>query len=763
MSEPIRVLHVDDDQAFVDMAATFLERADERFTVETVTRVDEALDRLDDDVDCIVSDYDMPGRTGIEFLEDIRERDPDLPFILYTGKGSESVASDAISAGVTDYLQKGAGTDQYTLLANRIANAVAGRRSAEQAERRRHRLEQVLKTVPSCVVRLNREGDFLFANERAVEVLGLEQSAVTDRAYNDPEWRIRDLDGDPIPDGELPFEQVRRSGEPVYDCYHTIEWPDGTRKTLQVNGAPLFDADGDVESVVFAISDRTGREQARRTIARLEALFEHSPDMITVHDAEGTIVDANPQLYETTGLDESAIVGEKVWDLDESADPEQSKALWDRMEPGDRERFEGRYRGCDGSAIPVEIHLRRMDLSGTNRFVAISHEISERAERERELEVTRRRLEAILENTTTPMFMKDDEGRYIFVNRGYRELFGVDDEAVVGHTDHEIHPAAMVDVVRENDRVVIEQGKWIEAEERITVEGEERMFLATKVPIYDTGDRADPDDPVGLFGVASDITDLKRRERELQRERDRLEEFAEIVSHDLRSPLTVASGRLELAREECDSDHLDGIGDALDRGQALIDDLLTLAREGDDIDDSVPVSLPQLIEDCWETTETAGARLVVETDRTIRADRTRLKQLLENLFRNSVEHGSTESRPEAGDSVEHGSTDNRRAERAGDSVEHGSAETVEADGARKRGVTVTVGDVDGGFYVADDGPGVPEDDREKVFDSGYSTAGSTGLGLRIVERVTEAHGWSVRAIESDGGGARFEITGVETA
>jgi len=133
MGDRIRVLHVDDDPDLADITALFLEREDPRITVETVSNATEGLERLDDldldaNVDCIVSDHDMPGPNGIEFLEAVRERDPDLPFILYTGRGSESVASEAISAGVTDYLQKGGGTEQYEILANRIVDAAEKRR-----------------------------------------------------------------------------------------------------------------------------------------------------------------------------------------------------------------------------------------------------------------------------------------------------------------------------------------------------------------------------------------------------------------------------------------------------------------------------------------------------------------------------------------------------------------------------------------------------------------------------------------------------------
>jgi signal transduction histidine kinase len=170
---------------------------------------------------------------------------------------------------------------------------------------------------------------------------------------------------------------------------------------------------------------------------------------------------------------------------------------------------------------------------------------------------------------------------------------------------------------------------------------------------------------------------------------------------------------------------------------ALVDDLLRLARKGETVTDPEPTPLETLAEQAWRNVDTGGGRLVVERDRTVLADRGRAKQLLENLFGNSVEHGST---------------GNRHASRSDGTVE---------DGGTDAGVTVTVGSTDAGFYVADDGPGIPEDKRDSVFDAGYSTGGGTGFGLAIVERIAEAHGWTVSVCESETGGARFEFGGLD--
>ncbi|ACV47627.1 MULTISPECIES: sensor histidine kinase [Halomicrobium] len=243
--------------------------------------------------------------------------------------------------------------------------------------------------------------------------------------------------------------------------------------------------------------------------------------------------------------------------------------------------------------------------------------------------------------------------------------------------------------------------------------------------------------PVGRLVLFTDITERERDRRELQRQNERLEEFASVVSHDLRNPLQVLRGAFEGARETGDPSHFDRGERALDRMETLIDDVLSLARQGQPIDETEPISLASLAASCWEVIEAGDADLVVETDLDLVADPDRFRQLLENLFRNAVEHGGDD-------------------------------------------VTVRVGRLpDGnGFYLADDGPGIPVDEREAVFESGYSTTdGGTGFGLAIVSEIVDAHGWEITVsgraaddapdghTDSESGsrtatGASFEITGI---
>lgn len=222
-------------------------------------------------------------------------------------------------------------------------------------------------------------------------------------------------------------------------------------------------------------------------------------------------------------------------------------------------------------------------------------------------------------------------------------------------------------------------------------------------------------------------TELERREAELERQNERLEDFAGVVSHDLRNPLAAATAAVELARygDGDTEDALDRAANAHGRMDDLIEGLLSLATAGKSVDSLDQVSLDGTARRVWSRLETADATLSLDgSDVTALADGDRLEQLLSNLFRNAIDH-------------------------AGEDV----AVRVEIE-RRDDGIALS---------VADDGPGVPPDKREQVTERGVSLDGGTGLGLAIVGDIAAAHGWALSVEESDTGGARFVVSGIEPA
>jgi len=888
MTDSIGVLHVDDDSSFLDMTATFLNRESDEFEVLGAGRVDAARERLTesiDAIDCIVCDHDLPDSSGVEFLRTVRESHPELPFILFTGKGSEAVARDALRAGATDYLQKQSGTEQYDLLANRIRNAVAQSRT-EQRAANLERVRELILDVHQALVHADSTDD---VETRVCELFSTHDPYVTaciagvdadsmrveprtwagaDAAYfEDLDMAVDDdAPGREAPGGrayhdrEIAVSQEIRS-DPRYEPWRDaalergfeslavvpLEHEDTLYGLLAVY-ASRPDAFDDTEvdlltglgdDIAHALDARETGSELRRTASRLQALFEQSPDMINVHDADGNLIEPNPELCDRTGYSAAELTEMTVWELDRAIEPDEARALWAGMDVGDSRRVDGVYECRDGSTFPVEVHVRRLDVEGDPRFVSISREVTARRDREGELRRNERRLDAVFNhpnvlagilapdgtllatNATsleyidesvadvvgdpfweTPWWSEDvraevrahvdraaageqveyeaslttasgdpydvagtirpvtdesgdvvslvvsardvtartaqaaelaeTESRYRalaenFPNGGvfifdtdlrYRVVSGsgfdpivTDPDDLVGKAVSEVETYSQetVDTLRPVMESTIAGNR-----ETIRLEYEGRVYELRSVPIRDDdGEVTD-----GLY-ITQDVTEQRERKRELERQNERLEEFASVVSHDLRNPLNMVEGRLELARAECDSDELDKAEAAVDRCQTLVEDLLTLARSGQYIDETEPVSLADVARRSWETVETADATLSTDGDAVVVADRSRFRQLLENLFRNAVDHAG-------------------------------------------RDVTVEVGPLEDGFFVADDGPGVPADSRDEVFRSGYSTVtDNTGFGLAIVSEIVAAHGWEVALQDADSGGARFEITGVE--
>ncbi|MUV85055.1 response regulator [Natronomonas sp. CBA1123] len=653
--DTIHILHVDDDTRLTELVSRFLQKEDDRFDIHSAASAEEGLDRLaEEDFDCIISDYEMPGQNGIEFLRAVRADHPDLPFVLYTGKGSEEVAGEAIRAGVTDYLQKDTGTDQYTLLSNRIRNAVEQYRANQQAAAEQ-RINTVVRNIDEVLVRATARSE---VDARVCEIIS---------------------DAEPY--------QFAWIGE--YDA---------ESRTVEPRSSAGIESDY-LEAIEITVDESpTGRGPTGQAVRT------------------GTIA-----------------VMQNI--------PEDSE-----YEPWRREALERGYRSS--AAVPL---VREGTLYGVlNVYADRTYAFDERE----------RRLLSNVGETIAHAYHRielqrqyTDQYRTLFEEAPVMVVFtrAVDGEPIIedcnrafadrlGYTRDELRGTPLADYYtqRSTGRLIDKAGYeraltgdfLREQRTLVTREGQEILTILRAVP------RRDRDgEIIGTHALYLDITD-EQQVRELERQNERLEEFASVLSHDLRNPLTVAKGRLELVSEECDSEDIEHVRKAHDRMEALIEDLLTLARQGATVTDREPIAVSPLVERCWSNVETGDATLRTDIDRTVLADESRLKQVFENLIRNAVEHGSTGSRTQSDDAIEHGG----------------------------EGVTVTFGELDDGIYVEDDGAGIPPEDHGEVFETGYSTREEgTGFGLSIVQQIVEAHEWSIDVTDGADGGARFEITGIEFA
>ena len=315
-----------------------------------------------------------------------------------------------------------------------------------------------------------------------------------------------------------------------------------------------------------------------------------------------------------------------------------------------------------------------------------------------------------------------ETGEIVDVNQATEEFFGYTQEELQSMDVLALHPAdeqeryqQLFETHFQHQPAVVSQFNDGSPLFAVRADGERVPIEINSWAIEDT----DYDQPL-FQGVFRDISERLRRQRELQRQNERLDEFASVVSHDLRNPLNIAQGRATLLEQECESEHIGPLQTALDRIDKIVEETLTLARNGQQVSKMEPVNMTDLLNSCWQMVENSTATLAFEDDSTIRADPDRLQRICENLFRNAIEHGGDDV------TVRFGQADQRT------------------------------------FYIEDSGPGIPEDERDSVFEAGYSsTATGTGFGLAIVQRLAEAHGWDITLADNESGGARFEFSGVE--
>ncbi|MFB6219977.1 MAG: PAS domain S-box protein, partial [Halolamina sp.] len=469
---------------------------------------------------------------------------------------------------------------------------------------------------------------------------------------------------------------------------------------------------GDERRFEGIVRDITEQKRRERELETYETIVETVQDGIYALDSNGEFVVANQTVADLIGYSRDELLGTRASEIRPTELDELFEEIQASLDGGSNvESAEINFEAADGTTRVLDARYAPFPGDRGGR-IGVLRDVTEQHEREQQLERYREYTERAFDAIDDLFFVIGLDGTLQRWNQTYREKTGYTDAELgsmsalefVPETHHE-ETAAAIEEVFETGHARLEAPL-------LTNDGE-------TIPYEYAADRVeDPDGEPRLVGVGRDVSERVERERELERQNERLDEFANIVSHDLRNPLSVAEGRIELARDERDSEHLDAAANAIDRSYTLIEDLLTLAREGEEVTETELLDLEEVMEGCWENVPTAEATLRTDISRGVRADRSRLEQLLENLVRNAVEHGRAD-------------------------------------------VTVTVGSLDDGFYVADDGPGIPPDQRDSVFDPGHSTNDDgTGYGLAIVKRIVESHGWTVRVTDSEAGGARFEITDV---
>jgi PAS domain S-box-containing protein len=630
--------------------------------------------------------------------------------------------------------------DDTTIRLARVlaANATAALDRLER-EGRLRRYGRMLDAAGDMIYTLDADGRFRTVNDTLVAETGYPREDLIGEHVSTL------LDAEDVATGRSLVRRLLADGVgAVSDSYEaTVRTTDGGTIPCEVQ-LTVLESDTGFEGTVGVVRDITARKRHERL---LEALHDATREMmaatrqrevatVAVKTAEDVLeMELNGIWLDEDGTLRPVAISDVGRTLFESAptyDGDGSLA-WEVFESGEMGRYDrvDDEPGVHNPDTPIRSELLLplgehgvliigatepaafddRDVSLAKLLAANTEAALERAERERELVVERDRLTALFENVPDAALryeLVDGEPVVRRANARFETVFGYDGEEVIGENidEHIVPPGheESGDVLN----AALESGESLQTTVRRRTADGVRDFLLHVAPLA-LGERNGSG-----YAIYTDITDQKRRERDLERQNELLDEFASVISHDLRNPMSVARGRIELAETDQHSEHHEAALWAVARMDTLIEDVLTLARQGRVIDDTEPIELASVAERAWRTVEREDATIDIEVTETLDGDPDRLLRLFENLFRNAIDHASAD-------------------------------------------VHVTVGPTEEGFFVADDGPGIPDGECERIFEHGYSTSDSgTGLGLMIVRKIADAHGWTVSVADS-GAGARFDV------
>ncbi|WP_115865740.1 PAS domain S-box protein [Halorussus litoreus] len=538
-----------------------------------------------------------------------------------------------------------------------------------------------------------------------------------------------------------------------------------------LHGVPITDERGDVFAGMTMAQDVTEQKEREQDLRDARTQLEAAAEAGAVGTWEWNVPEdefvTDASFARTFGVDpdaarEGVSLDRFVSAIHEDDRERAERQIWEAVETCGEYESEYRVRNAEGELrwVVARGHAECDEQGDPVTFPGALADITERKRAERELEDHRKQLETLFEVLPVGVAVANGDGTFVEANETAKELWGGDVFEAADLTEYDEYEGWWADTgepiaADEWTMARVLRGEEIEEPDIYEIadaDGKRRVVMAHGMPVREANGKV-------IRGVVTvtDITERREYQRQLEEtvekleaSNERLESFASMLAHELRNPVTIGQIYGQQLPDEAAPEAVDYVTEAFDRIEDMIDVMLVLTRGGDAVSECNRLSIPAVAREAWDGIDASEATLAVETDATLRADETYLRHLFRNLFENSIEHGTASSTRSTGEA----------AEQSDDAAQQGHDET---DEQRSDGLTIRVGELEDGFYVADDGTGIPAEDRDEVFEVGVTSAadeGGTGLGLAFVAKLAEVYGWTCSVTESESGGARFEFRNV---
>jgi PAS domain S-box-containing protein len=709
----IRVLHVDDEPSLLKIAKQCLEM-EGQFQVDTAASVEEAMERMKSkSYDAIVSDYQMPGKDGLELLKELREEGNTTPFIVFTGKGREEVAIKALNLGAAQYLNKSGNPETvYGELVHAIRQAAERKSAQERIEESEERYRNLFELAPDAIALVDLKGIIVECNEASADLYG----------YSSKEELIgkNALDFAAKKDYQRALENMTKTLEQgqTRNLVYTLVTRQGRETEVEVAADTVRDASGIPVGFVAVVRDITERkrseEKIRESREKFERLFMDNPEAAAYVDPDFHILDVNPSFEELFGYSLSEVKGKYINDTIVPKDRMEEAEMLNRRIRKEQVYYDTARKRKNGSLVSVSMSAAPIRVEGRLiGYMELYKDITVRNEVENELEESRRHFQTLFNLMVDPVAIVDGRGKILEITQRAEEITGFKREELVGKNflKTEILSARSKVIMIKNLAKRMMGLRLAPYEiEVLTKDGRKLPHEINAARIEYNGKPAD-------LVVFRDVSERKKME-------EKLRVVGSLTRHDVRNKLSTITGNAYLLKRQLAGNRevLDKLGD-METAVQQITKIFDFARAYEllGVEELVYIDVEKTVDEAVGLfSDLKGIKVTISCHGlTILAD-SMLRQMFYNLMDNSLKYG-------------------QKTTRIGVYYEEAGQDALK-------------------LIYEDDGVGIPIAEKPRLFKEGYSTGGSTGHGLYLAKKMMEVYGWTIQETGEPGKGTRFIIT-----